>query len=170
MCHLRFFVPWNFLKNLISTIWDSFHGGASPSYDLYFCVTDRQNANTLMYRDATRTVQRSRKVLCDRGSGGRAPSGVQGQRPGGGPRGQSPLEARAFSQSELPRKPPIDTHGRYTYNTCNNKQTKVGTSEKVGIPTKVRKTASLYVGEFLVDKPRHCIMHISSVNINHKFV
>ena len=28
---LRIFVPWNFLKNLISTIWDSFHGGASPS-------------------------------------------------------------------------------------------------------------------------------------------
>ena len=26
-----------------------------------------------------------------------------------GARGQSPLEARAFSQSELPRKPPIDT-------------------------------------------------------------
>ena len=40
----------------------------------------------------------------ERGSGGRAPSGVQGQRPSGGPRGQSPLEARAFSQSELPRK------------------------------------------------------------------
>ena len=28
---LRILVPWNFLKNLISTIWDSFHGGASPS-------------------------------------------------------------------------------------------------------------------------------------------
>ena len=36
----------NFLKNLISTIWDSFHGGASPSYDLFFNVTDGQNANT----------------------------------------------------------------------------------------------------------------------------
>ena len=31
----RFFVPWNFLKNLISTIWESFHYG----------VTDGQNAN-----------------------------------------------------------------------------------------------------------------------------
>ena len=68
-----------------------------------------------LFRDATGTVQKSRKVSGDRGSGGRAPSGVQGQRPGGGSR---PLEARAFSQSELPRKPPIDTHGRYTYNTC----------------------------------------------------
>ena len=26
----RFCVPSNFLKNLISTTWDSFHGGASP--------------------------------------------------------------------------------------------------------------------------------------------
>ena len=60
-------------------------------------------------RDDTGTVKKSRKVSGDRGSGGRASSGVQGQRPGG---------ARAFSQSELPRKPPIDTHGRYTYNTC----------------------------------------------------
>ena len=58
------------------------------------------------------------------GSGGRAPSEVQGQHPGGGSRGQSPLEARAFSQSELPRKPPIDTHGRYTYNTCTGKEEK----------------------------------------------
>ena len=40
------FVPWNFLNKLISTIWDSFHGGASPSYDLFFNVTDGQNANT----------------------------------------------------------------------------------------------------------------------------
>ena len=33
--------------------------------------------------------------------------------------------ARAFSQSELPRKPPIDTHGRYTcmYNTCTHTHT-----------------------------------------------
>ena len=38
-----------------------------------------------LYRDATRTVPKSRKVSVDRGSGGRAPSGVQGQRPGGGP-------------------------------------------------------------------------------------
>ena len=36
----RYFVPWIFLKNQISTIWDSFHGGASPSYDLFFSVTD----------------------------------------------------------------------------------------------------------------------------------
>ena len=42
----RIFVPWKFLKNLISIIWDSFHGGASPSYDLFFNVTDGQNANT----------------------------------------------------------------------------------------------------------------------------
>ena len=49
--------------------------------------------------------------------------------------GQIP-EARAIFQSELPRKLPIDTHGHYTYNTCNNKkkkkkEKKVGTSEKV---------------------------------------
>ena len=42
----RIVVPSNFLENLISTIWDSFHGGASPSYDLFFSVTDGQNANT----------------------------------------------------------------------------------------------------------------------------
>ena len=48
---------------------------------------------------------------------GRAPSVSRGSALGGS-RGQSPLEARAFSQSELPRKPPIDTHGRYIYNTC----------------------------------------------------
>ena len=35
-------------------------------------------------------------------------------------------QARAFSQSELPRKPPIDTHGRYTYNTCTPKKKKGG--------------------------------------------
>ena len=44
------------------------------------------------------------------GSRGSALVGVQG--------GRSPLEARAFSESELPREPPLDTHGRYTYNTC----------------------------------------------------
>ena len=43
-------------------------------------------------------------------------SGVWGQSPQRGP------EAIAFSQSELPRKPPIDTHGRYTYNTCTHKK------------------------------------------------
>ena len=32
--------------------------------------------------------------------------------------GTGGLGARAFSQSELPRKPPIDMHGRYTHNTC----------------------------------------------------
>ena len=48
--------------------------------------------------------------------------GGLGQRPGQGPRGQSTLEARAFSQSELPRKQPIDTHGHYTYNTCTEKK------------------------------------------------
>ena len=41
----RIVVPWNFLKNLISTIWDSFHVGASPSYDFFFRVTDGQNSN-----------------------------------------------------------------------------------------------------------------------------
>ena len=62
-----------------------------------------------------------KKVGKYRGIGGlvvQPPAGVQGQCPGGGPRGQSALEARAFYQSELPRKPPIDTHGHYTYNTC----------------------------------------------------
>ena len=44
----RMFVPWNFLTNLISTIWDSFHGGASHSYDLFFNVTDGQITNTEM--------------------------------------------------------------------------------------------------------------------------
>ena len=41
----RIFVPWSFLKNLIPTIWDSFHGGASPPYGFFFSVTDGQNAN-----------------------------------------------------------------------------------------------------------------------------
>ena len=75
-------------------------------------------------------------------------------------------EARAFSQSELPRKPPIDTHGRYTYNTCTGeekkkkkekrkkrKEKKVGRSEKVGIPTKVRKTASLIYCDLTIMNP-----------------
>ena len=75
------------------------------------------------------------------GSGGTAPSGrSRGSALWGVPRGQSPLVARAFSQSELPRKPPIDTHGHYTYNTCTDKEEKKkkkkrekkksGTSEK----------------------------------------
>ena len=42
---LRFVVPWDFLKNLFSTSWDSFHGGANPSYYFFFSVTDGQNAN-----------------------------------------------------------------------------------------------------------------------------
>ena len=41
----KVFVPWDFLKNIISTIWDSFHGGESPSYDFFFSVTDGQSAN-----------------------------------------------------------------------------------------------------------------------------
>ena len=36
----------------------------------------------------------------------------------------SKVQARAFSQSELPRKPPIDTHGRYTYNTWTKRKKK----------------------------------------------
>ena len=106
----------------------------------------------VLFRDATGTVQKSKKVSGDRGSGGRAPSGVQGQRPGGGSRWQSPLEARAFSQSELPRKPPIDTHGRYTYNTCTGGEKK---GEKVGRSEKVGKTASLIVLH-LQDPERLC--------------
>ena len=42
----RIFVPRNFLKKLISAIFDSFHGGESPSYDFFFSVTEGQNANT----------------------------------------------------------------------------------------------------------------------------
>ena len=37
----RICVPWNFLKNLISTIWDSFSGGASPSYDPFLQCNGR---------------------------------------------------------------------------------------------------------------------------------
>ena len=47
------------------------------------------------------------------GLGAEPPAGSL-EPPGGGSRGLRPLEARAFSQSELPRKPPLDTHGRYT--------------------------------------------------------
>ena len=43
-----------------------------------------ENENKYFNRDATGTVQKSRKLSLDRGSGGRAPSGVQRQRPGGG--------------------------------------------------------------------------------------
>ena len=39
------FASWNFLKDPISTLWDSFHGGESPSYDFFICVMDGQNAN-----------------------------------------------------------------------------------------------------------------------------
>ena len=48
------------LKNLTSTIWDSFHGSASPSYDIFFSVTDGQNANTelitLSYKQLIRCI------------------------------------------------------------------------------------------------------------------
>ena len=74
-----------------------------------------------MIRDATRTVQKSRKVS---GVWGQSPQRGPGAAPHWGSKGQSPLEARAFSKSELPRKPPIDTHGRYTYNTCTKKKKK----------------------------------------------
>ena len=33
---------WNFMKNLISVIWDSFHKGESRSYDFFLSVTDWQ--------------------------------------------------------------------------------------------------------------------------------
>ena len=99
---------------------------------MYLLIVFSVTTANVTFRDATGTVKKSRKV-----------SGDRGQRRGGGSRGRSPLEARAFSQSELPRKPPIDTHGRYTYNTCTGKEKKK--KKKVGIPTEVGKTASLYI-------------------------
>ena len=79
----------------------------------------------VIYRDATGTVPKSRKLSLDRGSGG-----------------------RAFSQSELPRKPPIDTHGRYTYmytihargNERKKEKKKKKKSRKVWKSRKVRKS------------------------------
>ena len=90
-------------------------------------------------------------------------TGGPGAAPWWGFKGRSPLEARAFSQSELPRKPPIDTHGRYTciqYMHGGTKERrkkkkkkkkekkKSEGPEKVGIPTKVGKTASLLTCTF----------------------
>ena len=71
--------------------------------------------------------------------------GGLGAEPPAGSRGSTPVgvqggEARAFSQSELPRKPPIDTHGRYTYNTCTKKKSR-------NVRKKVGKTASLIINE-----------------------
>ena len=61
--NLRIFVPWNFLKYLISTVWDSFHGSESPSYDSFFSVTDGQNANLelITFTDES-TVSKSIKI------------------------------------------------------------------------------------------------------------
>ena len=78
------------------------------------CSFWRENVDhiSLLFRDATGTVPKSRKVSGDRGSGGaEPPAGSRGSALVGG---EYTLEARAFSQSELPRKPPIDMHGRYT--------------------------------------------------------
>ena len=61
--------------------------------------------------------QKVGKYLGTGGLGAEFPAGSRGSAPFG-VQGVKPLEARAFSQSELPRKPPIDTLGRYTYNTC----------------------------------------------------
>ena len=67
------------------------------------------------------------------GLGAESPAGSRGSALVGVQGGEAPLEARAFSQSELPRKPPIDTHGRYTYNTCthtNKNKKKKGKKKK----------------------------------------
>ena len=68
------------------------------------------------------------------GLGAEPPAGSWGSAPVG-------VQARAFSQSELPRKQPIDTHGLYTYNTCTEEEKKGGKksrnvrkSRKNGIP------------------------------------
>ena len=63
------------------------------------------------------------------------------------------VQARAFFQSELPRKPPIDTHGRYTCiqymhggtkeRRKKKKKKKKKEKKKVGRSEKVGKTASL---------------------------
>ena len=55
------------------------------------------------------------KYLWTGGLGAEPPAGSRGSALVGV---QGGFEARAFAQSELPRKPPIDTHGRYTYHTC----------------------------------------------------
>ena len=104
--------------------------------------------NKHLIRDATRTVKKNRKVSGDRGSGGRAPSGVQGQRHGGGPRGRTAQKATNGHAWSL--------HTQYMHGRRKKKrrkkggggrgkkgEKKVGTSEKVGISTKVGKTASL---------------------------
>ena len=82
-------VPWNFLTNLISTIWDSFHGAASPSYDLFFNETDVQNANTelIKLRTSFETwpgdllvalhILVTRKVQMEQQSGGQWATGTQ---------------------------------------------------------------------------------------------
>ena len=86
--------------------------------------------------------------------------GGLGAQPPAGSRGSAlvGVQARAFSQSELPRKPPIDTHGRYTYNTCTKKRKKSRNvrksrnsdkSWKNGIPDTVTKDTILFcIGVF----------------------
>ena len=127
-------------------------------FDIYFQISIKVILTTFMYYrsllDHTCIYTSGmplglfKKVGKYPGTGGLGSWGP-GAAPWWGFKGRSPLEARAFSQSELPRKPPIDTHGRYTYNTCTGgkkekeKKKKVGRSEKVRIPKKVGKTASL---------------------------
>ena len=52
----RICVPWNFLKNLIPTIWDSFHDGASSSYDIFFTVSRTDRMLTLNWSHSRRRV------------------------------------------------------------------------------------------------------------------
>ena len=42
----KILVPQNFMKNLISTIWDSFSWWYKPFISPFLSVTDGQNANT----------------------------------------------------------------------------------------------------------------------------
>ena len=131
---------------------------------LSFTLTSMEYHDVISYisRDATGTVKKSRKLLLDRGSGGRAPSGVQGQRPGGGSRGRSALEARAFSQSKLPRKPPIDTHGRYTCIQYMHG----GTKERRG-KKKKKKSEGLKKSEFRQkSEKRHPCISLSRMSVS----
>ena len=57
------------------------------------------------------------------GLGAEPPAGSRGSALVGVQEGKAPLKLELFAQSELPRKPPIDMHGRYTY-TCTGRRRK----------------------------------------------
>ena len=100
-----------------------------------------------LYRDATGTVKKSRKLSLERGSGGRAPSGVQVPWTAlvGVQGGEAPLKLELFLNQNCPESHQLTrmvvTH---VYNTCTGERKK----EKKKRRKKVGKSEGLKKSEF----------------------